>query len=86
MNNSDNGNVTKKTREEVAAQRRAMLEQNGLNIAKLAEPLIRSSCRTGDDGNAYFDPEQFIMILSKLANAVLLDHQVTIDVQRIDFL
>ena len=64
MNNSDSGIVTKKTREEVAAQRRAMLEQNGLNIAKLAEPLIRSSCRTGDDGNAYFDPEQFIMILS----------------------
>lgn len=85
MNNSDNGNVTKKTREEVAAQRRAMLEQNGLNIAKLAEPFIRSSCRTGDDGNAYFDPEQFIIILSKLANTVLFDCQVTIDVQRIDF-
>jgi len=44
-----------KTSEAIAAESRQMLEKSGMNLAKLAEPLIKASCRTGKNGEACFD-------------------------------
>lgn len=74
----------KKTRETVAAEFRSVLEQNGVNLAKLAEPLIKSSCRVDGEGNAHFSEELFIDLLHVLATSVCR-HPIDIQVKTYGF-
>lgn len=61
------------------------IENSGRRIAELAAPLIAASSAREKNSPPYFHRGRFIMILSKIANLVLLDSQVTIKVEKIDF-
>ena len=61
------------------------IENSGRRIAELAEPLIAASSVQGKNSTPYFHRGRFLMILSKIANLVLFDSQVTIKVEKIDF-